>query len=115
MAVLLLFVIVGSVSILLKNFGPVQVILTTAPQEKLPEKKSAEKQTLRMMERPATYPLMCGVDQSAEPELVKYVRDHVLIPPSTEEYKLTHPELKDASEFESMSKVVIPKYFANVS
>ncbi len=58
---------------------------------------------------------MCGVDQSADPELVKYVKEHVLIAPSKGEYNLSNPQIKDSSESELMSKFVIPNYFANVS
>jgi hypothetical protein len=116
-AVFILLAAVGSICLVFKNFGPIQLIITTPGAEE-PQKSTAvaseQKPASPMIQRPASYPFMCGVDQSADPELVKYVKEHVLIPPSEEEYKLGNPQLKDASEFESMSKIVIPKYFANV-
>jgi hypothetical protein len=86
--------------------------LNQVPQTIVP---STKQEPSVLIQRPATYPFMCGVDQSEDPELVRYVKENVLIPPSKEEYNFTNPQIKDASKFDLISKVVIPNFFANVS
>ncbi len=117
-AVFILLAVVGSIFLVFKNFGPIQLIIST-PVAEDPQESAAvvsqQEPASAMIQRPAGYPFMCGVDQSADPELVKYVKEHVLIPPSKEEYNLSNPQIKDTSESQLMSTVVIPKYFANVS